>query len=93
MPIVKIIPDGRGGKIEYSSRRTSFSFEFEFTYQPEVCYMIIFPPSPQQWTSATKLALSKRNATIGYIVKQITQHAGPDYTYVEYRDFVEIVKK
>ncbi|MFD2936653.1 hypothetical protein [Spirosoma flavum] len=93
MPTVEIIPDGRGGKIAYRSKRTSFTLEFEYTYQPETCYMIIFPPSPKQWTAITGLAESKQNSTISFIAKQIIQQVAPGYTYVEYRDFIEIVKE
>lgn len=92
MATVDIIPDGRGGKLAYRSKRASFTLEFEYTFQPTVCYMIIFPPSPLQWPAVTGFAQSKRNSIIAFIANQVIQQKAPGYTFVEYRDFIEIVK-
>ena len=62
---------GRSGTVHYISKETSFDLSYEFG--GEGALAIIDVPKPEQWESATKTPLSRRNAILKFIGEQVVK--------------------
>ena len=78
-PKLTYVEQGRSGTIVYRDEQGTVSFYFEFGGSN--CVVIIFVPSPKEWTATTKRPLEARESILHFVAQQSIRDKAPTCHY------------
>lgn len=85
---VDYINQGRGGTIVYTDDAGTFKLSFEFGGGD--CVVIIFVPTPANWTKETNRSLGERKPVLSYIAEQCIRDQAPHCNFQLSDNWIEI---